>query len=702
MRNRAAPWSSGLVLLAVACSGEDPEETPPAVQTVVSEVALQPFDSCAALEAYIEDTAVRMLRSDFDFSTPVLRGGGIPEVFEGGAPPVPTAGQDDGQSGAPSDFTRTNVQVAGVDEADFMKTDGTRIFVLSGKRLYLSRSWPPQDLSVVASVELEGWPQEMFLDEAGRAIVFSSWYDTADRPGGPALDCGPRGCGGYGGFTRVTVLDTAEDQLRILREIVLPGGYVSSRRIGGSSRIILREDLALPYDLEWWPEGFEGDPGRRPRDFERALDEMMDRNEARIRARSLEDWIHRGYVLADGARSDLPLDCARFHRPNAPVRLGLTTIATLDLSAPTTSLAQTSILGEVGEVYASRDALYLATPHWWWSRAAEQRTHTYIHKLNISDPSDARYVGSGGVPGYVLDQFSMDEHLGYLRVATTVEETVESGDWWEFEVSNRVGVLSEVSGRLVEVGSVSGLAPTERIMSARFVEDRGFLVTFEQIDPLFTLDLSNPVAPRVVGELKIPGFSSYIHPLDADHLLTIGIDLPEPGPDGFVDWSRRAVKLTVFDVSDFANPREKFGQRVGTPSGDSEAQWSHKAFNYFPARKMLAIPYTDWYPQGRDYWNGFVSDLRFFEVDVATGITPKGRIAMHDLFAENGDWDWGWGYSPYVRRSVMAEDCDSSVPAGTCDRFYAYAVSDAGIRVVDMRDPSQTIATARFDHPRRY
>ncbi|MEM7678662.1 MAG: beta-propeller domain-containing protein, partial [Myxococcota bacterium] len=212
------------------------------------------------------------------------------------------------------------------------------------------------------------------------------------------------------------------------------------------------------------------------------------------------------------------------------------------------------------------------------------------------------------------------------------------------------------------------------------------LVTFEQIDPLFTLDLSNPRNPRVIGELKIPGFSSYLHPLDDDHLLAIGVDLPEPGPDGRVDWSQRAMKLTIFDVSNFSQPREKFTQLIGTAYGWSEAAWDHKAFNYFAARKMLAIPFSDFRPgtNGDDYWNEFVSDLRMFHIDVNTGITPRGSVSMNDVYRTYNYRDWTWRWSPWVRRSVMADD-------------FAYAISDAGIRAINMNQPNQTTSTVLFD-----
>ena len=672
-RREALPLTAVLTagLLAGACSDADAPEPP----TVQARIALRPMQSCAELETYIEDTAVQQMRNDLDGWNRSWGGPALDAGAESPSSPAPPR-QD-----APTDYTETNTQVEGVDEADFVKTDGTRIFVLSGQKLYLARSWPPEDLSVVTSRTLSGYPLEMFLDDRGQVVVFSAWWP---EQGPDELWCGPWGCGGRQAFTRVAVFDASGDGLRLVREMYFPGSYVSSRRIDGSVRLVLRDHLRMPGDLRYWPEDFRGDPPEDREAFEAALERVMEANEAKIRAQRLADWLPTAWMGSASDRTDLSRDCTSYHRPNAPVRLGLASVVTLDLRAERPRATQLAVLGQVGEIYASRDTLFLASPHWWWRPVADQRTHTYLHALDLSQPDRTRYLGSGGVPGVLLDQFSMDEHLGFLRVATTVETWGSDEDIWRVDTSNRVTVLGISDGRLIEVGRVTGLARGERITSARFVGDKGFVVTFEQIDPLFTLDLANPFAPRLVGELKVPGFSTYIHPLDDGHLLTIGVDLPDPGPNGQVDWSQRAMKLTVFDVTDFARPREMYTERVGTAYGWSEAGWNHKAFNWFPARNMLAIPFSDYRPSAQDYWGSFVSDLRLFEVDLAVGITPRGRVSMRDLFVVHGARDWSWRYSPWVRRSVMADD-------------YAYAISDAGIRVVDMRDPSVPIATARFD-----
>ncbi|MBS1153266.1 MAG: hypothetical protein H6Q89_4964, partial [Myxococcaceae bacterium] len=199
----------------------------------------------------------------------------------------------------------------------------------------------------------------------------------------------------------------------------------------------------------------------------------------------------------------------------------------------------------------------------------------------------------------------------------------------------------------------------------------------------FTFDLKDPTHPKKVGELKVPGFSSYIHPIDADHLLTIGTYIPEDN----TDWRARALQLAIFDVSDLANPKQTFVQKVGTAYSWSEAQHEHKAFNYFPAKKLLAIPFTDWsynYTTSDQYWSSFVSDLRVFEVDVTKGFTAKGAVSMKDVFQVTNYYNWSYYWTPQARRSVMADD-------------FVYSISDAGLRVANIADLSQPIATAFFD-----
>lgn len=666
--------------LAFACS--DTSTEPPIVQ---QRIALEAFASCDALETHIEDNAVQLMRSS-------LRGenywGGW---FRGGPEGVPTADAGNApQAAGPSAYTKTNVQVQGVDEADFMKNTGTHIYTLTGTRLYVAKSWPAAELAVIAELDLEGYPYSMFLDEdRDRLVVLSSVNAPyANPPAGASPDCLYYGYCGWAVATKVSVIDVANPaQPTIADELYLPGWLQNSRRIEGSVRVVLGDNFRWPESIRWWPDYEEGLYENEAL-LEARLDAIADANETLIRDQSLSDWLPSGQRrLSDGTLIDVPYSCTDFHRVTASVDLGFTTVATINLDNLGSIPSQTSIIASTSEVYASLESLYLATRHWWWWPQPGQADHTYLFKFDITNPNRADFVAAGGAPGHILNQFSLDEHNGFLRIATTIASRVEDPDneWGRIETTNRVSVLAEQLGQLNVVGQTEDVAVGERITSARFIGNKGFVVTFRQVDPLYTVDLSQPTNPRIIGELKVPGFSSYIHPLDENHLITIGTHIDEPDPTGQVNWETRSMKLTIFDVTDFANPVEKYTQLVGTSNGYSEAAWEHKAFNYFPERGLLAIPFSDYVQTSsrEDYWGEFVSDLRVFRVGADTGISPAGSISMSDIYQEYRYDQWSWRWSPWVRRSVMADD-------------FAYAVSDAGIRVANVNSLSQTVATAQF------
>jgi hypothetical protein len=522
--------------------------------------------------------------------------------------------------------------------------------------------------------------------------------------GGVATDiaCGPGSCGYYpSNTTKVTVVDATDiAKLTVVGEYYLPGSYADSRRIGGSVRIVLRDSFRWPAKVKWWPESTTGDlytPGNEAK-LDAAIEAMKVENERLIRAQSLTQWLPaQKRKLADGRTIDVPVSCTDYYKSNASTHLGVATVSTLDLDAAATSpalpITNTSILGEVGQIYASKSALYIASDHWWWWPKPGQTDYTYLHKFDITDKSRARYVASGGVEGHIVDQFSMDESAdGYFRTATTINTRVPDADpktnpWGRLETTNRISVLKESAGALTLAGKSEDVAKGERIYSSRFVGNRGFVVTFRQVDPLFTFDLSNPAAPKRVGELKVPGFSTYIHPLDANNLLTIGVYTPDP-MGGTVDWRERRLQLSIFDVSDFANPKQKFTQPVGTAYGWSEASYEHKAFNYFPERKLLAIPFSDYtVSTSGDPWGSFTSELRVYNVDAATGFSLKGTVGMKDVYISAGSPDFRYYYTPAVRRSVMATDAGQD---------YVYAISDAGIRVATGATLSTTLGTVIY------
>jgi hypothetical protein len=691
--------AAGALGAAAGCSDTVPQ--PPPVQRQVALSAFSGPNACTDLERYLEDTAVLQMRTQLEAMRDEVPswgwwGGG----FGRGGPELTAAGDARANSAAPpqaapTNYTTTNNQVAGVDEADFVKNDGTRIFALSGNRLYAAKSWPATELAVRGSLSIEGYPREMFLEGTDRAVIFSSiytWYPLSNAAGDrcDSLDCGFHSSN----TVKITVVDVSDlSNLRVTHEYKLPGHYNSARKVGASVRLVLSDDFNFPTTVKWWPE-VQGVDFWSPANKGRRVDEfnkLIAQNEKEIRAQTLAQWVPAGKVTVNGQTTTVPHECSAFQKVNAPTRLGTVSVVTLNLSTPT-RLDRSTIIAEPGEIYASQKNLYVATRHWWWWPAPGQRDTTYLHKFDISNPDAALYVASGSVDGHIVDQFSMDENqAGYFRVATTtmfrVPDTQNPGNWWgRMETVNHVNVLSETNGSLDVIGQSEDLAPGERVTSARFIEDKGFVVTFRQVDPLFTFDLSDPKNPKKLGELKIPGFSTYLHPMGPNHLLTIGTYVPEPVNGMNPDWRQRALQLTIFDVTDMRNPKQAHTQLVGTSSGYSEAQHDHKAFNYFPAKKLLAIPFIDWNwgATGDSYWSSFTSDLRVFSVDPVTGFTPKGAISMRDLYQVEQWSNWTYYWSPQVRRSVMADD-------------FVYAISDSGIRAANVTNLSAPLSTARFN-----
>ncbi len=691
--------------MAVAgCGNNVPPEQPPPIQDRVTLTSFSGTNACRDLEEYLEDNAVRMMRTQLEASRDGVPswgwwGGGFGRGLEDSFAPAAGAADNKQSAPMPTNYTTTNTQVAGVDEADFVKNDGNRIFVLSGDKLYASLSWPATNLSLQGKLQLQGWPQEMFLAGNDKVVVFSSIWQALPLAKSDGASCKGLDCGYYyANSVKITVVDVSDlGNLKVDTEYYLPGSYANSRRIGDSVRVVMSDDLNFPASVKWWPESDLGsgcwgwgttcqpaDKAKR----DAAFNDLIKKNEQAIRETTLAQWVPAGRIVKNGQQTILPPDCSAFSKVNAPVRMGQLSVATLNLKDPGT-IHRTNVLAETGEVYASAKNLYVATRHWWWWPAPGQKDVTYLHKFDITDESEAKYVASGTAPGGIIDQFSMDEDdKGYFRVATTttqrVPDTQNPNNWFgTVETANQISVLAEREGQLTVIGATDPVAKGERIMSSRFAGCTGYMVTFRQVDPLFTFDMCDPTHPRKVGELKVPGFSSYIHPVDEGHLLTIGTYVPEDMPQ----WQGRRIQLSIFDVTDRANPKLSHTTTLGDSSSYSEAQSNHKAFNYFAAKKLLAIPFSDWgwgQNANGDYWSSFVSDLRVFEVDVNTGFVHKGAVAMSDLYRVANYWGWSYYWQPAVRRSVMADD-------------FVYAISDAGIRVANIAALGVPVATVQFD-----
>ncbi|MXX79948.1 MAG: hypothetical protein F4Y69_02825 [Chloroflexi bacterium] len=566
---------------------------------------LRGFASCGELLAHYQDEARRSQtaeRYDDDIQVEEEAQEEVAQDSAGAEFPATGGGPDDG--GEISE-TGTNVQERGVDESDIIKTDGAYLYVLRPQSLLIAEladDGPPVE---VGRIEFRAWAhrQELLIG-ADKAIVVRQLQG--------AVSGTPPDVGDIAQPTRPTVRVRDQSEIleidlrdaaspRLLRELDLDGRFVSARLVDGAARVVFRHQ-AYHYWVGPWDFGWQRNAERDAAAY----------NEAVIARSKLGLWhplfSHRDYANND-FESGYALDCDRTFAPDGsdapPWRQGVNYMLSFDLANGLAERGSVGVMSDQPTVYASLGSLYLATPdRQWWN--------TNIHRFDIADPLEPTYFGSGSVRGQLLSQWSMSEHEGYLRVATTIR------DRWP-TVSN-VFVLEPVSeggeGRLEEVGLESGLGVTESIFAVRFAGDVGYVVTFRQVDPLYVLDLSDPTDPNALGELKIPGFSRYLHPLSGGLLLGVGRDAdPETGRE-------RGLQATLFDVSDPANPT----QLSVLPLGDnafSPVESDHRAFRYQDGVAWIPVGPTDW--RLRENHDG-----AFFGVRVtAEGLSHESTLRVH-------------------------------------------------------------------------
>ena len=393
---------------------------------------------------------------------------------------------------------------------------------------------------------------------------------------------------------------------------------MATRAIDGVARLVITTsfDQRLPFV--------------QPNQFGLDEDTALARNKEIIAESTVEDWLPRWFDEADdgsfGPMSQV-LPCESVAAPPDFAGLGLSWIASFDLAGDGTPVGSAGIVSTGDTVYASTDNLYVATRNWDWqwggpvpmpvepmpldsesapiSEPVENPgpPPTLIHQFRLDEGTAATYVASGQVEGRLLNQFAMSEYNGDLRVATTTDDTGEFGDQSE----STVFVLRPEGDELRQISSIGGLGTDEQIYAVRFIGDLGYVVTFRQIDPLYVIDLRDPANPVLAGELKIPGYSAYLHPVGDGLLLGVGQDATDQG-------RTTGTQLSLFDVSDPANP-----QRISTLpiGGYSEVEWDHKAFLFWEPDGTIVLPVSPG-------WNDCGP-----EVDcLAKGITDAGGGAV--------------------------------------------------------------------------
>jgi hypothetical protein len=655
------------LLAFTGCSAEEPAALP------VWKARLEPLSGCAEAKGYVREVALAKMNRDIDAAIarfdsgelcPSRNGGWDDTQSEGdaGGSPNPTS-----PPSGPTTSTGTNNQVAGVDEADFVKNDGQYIYLAQNGVLRIVDAWPADQTHEVSKTTLPGKPKKLFVN-GDRALVYVSMGTVGQNDSGwqrpectYGYDCDFTGDGTQ---TKLMVFDIANRAApELVRQIDLAGSLIAARRVDDAVHTVVTQGGAAFPQPQTVPSGICDYGGGPPllhwrMAARKAFEELRAKNIATIEATDLDLRIQG---MRDSATPDANIAesaCASLFASPQQDGTAFTSIVSMNLQLPTPATVST-IISRAGAVYADADSLYMAVGHQY---GEEQRST--IHKFAVSGlPNQTHYVGSGTVPGRALNQFAMDEKDNYLRIATTIGH-VPSPD-----VVSELSVLGETeTGDLEIVGNIDGIAPTEDIRSVRFDGTRAFIVTFKKTDPLFAFDLSNPREPKKLGELKIPGFSTYMHMLDENHLLTIGYDADDHGSFAYFD----GVLLQIFDVSDMTQPTLAHKHIIGTRGSSSEALTNHLAFTWYPEYALLSIPMTlcEGGNDGSYGTNMTFSGLMLFDTTVASGFAEHGRVA-HPPTSGISCNNWWTDAESVVRRSLFLDQ-------------FVYSISDKQLKVRDV------------------
>jgi hypothetical protein len=563
--------TAGALVLALALSGCTGNAAQPPAGGDEPRIKLVAFDSCADTLGELRKAAAANLgRLEYRW----LRArDGLAKGM-----PVPAA---PGEATADSpDHSSTNNHEAGVDEADLVKTDGKRIVTLVDGFLRVvdvasRRVAGTLDLSSVLGDGRGGparFAASQLLLHGSRALVIAAGgyalpYAASDV-GKPVLPMGePK--------SKVLLVEL-DGGPRVLGTLAVDGNYVDARQVGSVARVVVRSAPRLPYV---YPDGVRD---------EKATEAA---NRKVIAGSTTEQWLPRYEVQSEGRTESGRVGCEHVVHPPEFTAESMLTVYSLDLTRTLTSGDPLTVLADGETVYGTGSSLYVA--HDAYSApvlrgretGASQRTE--VHRFDVSEPGRPTYSGSGVVPGALLNQYALSEHDGHLRMATTSTigqaTTGQAPCCDQAQTESSVYVLALREKSLVEVGRVSGLGKGERIYAVRFSGPLGYVVTFRQTDPVYTLDLRDPRRPRVTGELKINGYSAYLHPVDDKTLIGVGQEATGQG-------QRLGTQVSVFDVGDPARPRRVAQHHVRDSS--SEAEFDPHAFLYWPKTGLLVVPLT--------------------------------------------------------------------------------------------------------------
>lgn len=482
------------------------------------------------------------------------------QTSDGAASDETTSAEESSKS-SENDTSETNTQVEGVDEGDILKTDGEHFYFARRNDIMITKAHPAEDSELVSTIsEKNVTPEELYIYEDRlvmlghkREALYKQEHTTQNNVSKEFILPYHRG------QTVAYIYDVSKPSSpQKVREIAVQGNYKTSRLVDENLYFITNEHPPFHIMTRSKEDGATEQEDPRPR---------------------YKDSV-------EGAESK-PIPYDRMHKLPGSNDSTFLTITSLDITQDDQAANVKTYLGTGQDIYMSKDHIYMAVRDYpnvneGTTMLRERPTpDTKVYQFGV-DGVNVTYDAETTVPGTLINQFAMDERNGTFRVATT------KGNMWDDETPSTNNIYTFDSS-LNPLGKVEGLAEGERIYSVRFMQDRAYLVTFKQVDPLFVIDLQNPEKPKVLGKLKIPGFSNYLHPIDENHVIGFGKHTKQLDNDRVVT---DGVKLSLFDISDVTNPIEKDVEIIGGRGSNSELNYNHKALYYHPEKELFGFPVT--------------------------------------------------------------------------------------------------------------
>ena len=490
------------------------------------------------------------------------------------------------KSSSSNDYSKTNIQVENVDEADIVKTNGNYIFYVKNNKVYIVDIKAPAEMKKVAEIDFTSEkfkPTELYINN-NKLLLIGNESGYSYPTGGIVRETSnaiyKRGI--YRQKAVVVVYDiTNIEKPNEIRRVEIEGNYVSSRMIGNDIYFVANKTI-YGRDIVNYPI------------------EDLD-----------EDLVKPMYKDTIDSTSEKLIDFNRIYYFDNINTINYLTLGGFSLNNNQEADIKT-FLGAGEDIYCSEQNMYIAKA----KNVYDAYSHmsygqdTKILKFNLNN-GKINFKAEANVEGGINNQFSMDEHNGYFRIATTIGKTYNMDE----STSNSLYVLDE---NLKEVGRIDGLAKAEKIYSVRYVGDRAYVVTFKEIDPLFVIDLSNPKAPKVLGELKIPGYSTYLHPYDENHVIGFGYDTKANYSNtGVVN---DGLKMSMFDITDLSNPKEMFTTKIGDNRTSSQLTNNHKALLFSKEKNLIAFPISSYENRQTRY------KAQVYDIDLNKGFTLRGEI----------------------------------------------------------------------------